>query len=611
MIRPRSVLKASAALRPAWRFPGILAYSLVGSLFDALSVFLVYILGSTLSGGRIPASGAIGQALGAMQAVADRTGTQFIVVVSLAFLLCMVLRGVNRFVVTQMVANVQFDLHREYTFRLVKGYFALPYETFLQRNTVERINSIGQEAPRAGVFVAAAIREVGNGINLLLLVVLLLLVDWRAFVFAAVVGLILFLVSGPLTRRSRVAGVKIQSATRELWFSVTEAFRAYRVIVTNQAVGRVEDDVMHKYQRQYEIQKRHSATQQLVSPILETTAGVIIVLAVLASLRFTASTAEAFPMVILVLAATYRILPAVTAMNQASALVLYNEPGFDFIQAELRQVEGEHDPPGTRRFPPVRDARHLLELDGVAFRYREGREVLHGISLEVARGERIGIVGTSGSGKSTLVDLCLGLLRPAAGELRMGRRPDGTPLTVTYLPQQSILLDATALQNIALGSPGAAVDPARAQRALDQVGLGAGSLHPLALDAPLGEGGVRLSGGQRQRLGLARCLYRGADLLILDEPTAALDADSEAGLVATLESIPGLTLLVVTHRQAPLRICSRVFRLAKGDLRPETASRSGTMADPDESDGSPGRGPGTGTDAGDPMAPDEEAGPLA
>ncbi|MEA3165808.1 MAG: ATP-binding cassette, subfamily bacterial PglK [Thermoplasmata archaeon] len=606
MMKLRTMRKASAALRPAWRFSGIVAYSMVGSLFDAASVFLVYILGSTLSGGRLPSSGFIARVLDVMQGIADRVGTEFNVVLSLAFLLCVLLRGANRFAVTQLVAHVQFDLHREYTQRLVKGYFGLSYETFLQRNSVERINSIGQEAPRAGVFVASAIRVVGNGLNLLLLIVLLLLVDWHAFVFAAVVGVILFLVSGPLSRRSRMAGQRINAATRELWFSVIEAFRAYRVIVTNQAVGSVERDVMQKYQRQYDIQKHYSITQQLVSPVLETTAGVIIVLAVLASLRFTSGPEEAFPMVILVMASTYRILPAITNMNQASTLVLFNEPGFDFIQAELQQVEREHDPPGTRHFPPVRRQDHLLELDGVAFRYREGREVLRGVSLSLARGERIGIVGTSGSGKSTLVDLCLGLLRPAAGELRMGRRTDGSPLTVTYLPQQSILLDATVLQNVALGEPGSAADPARAQRALDEVGLGAGSGHPLALDAPLGEGGVRLSGGQRQRLGLARCLYRGADLLILDEPTAALDAESEAGLVATLGAIPGLTLLVVTHRQAPLRICSRVFRLGKGELHPESPRAAAAMADEDEmaeQDEQAGQGRTGAVDAG--------AGPLA
>ncbi len=562
----RSMRKARTALRPAWRFPGIIAFSLIGSLFDVLSVYLIYILGTSLAGGALVKAGALGGFLDALDEIADRANADFLLVVSLAFLLCVLLRGGNRFLTGQMIADAQFDLHREYTRRLLKGYFDLSYETFVERNSVERINSIGAEAPRASAFVSSALRVAINGLNLGLLVLLLLFVDWRAFLFGSLAGLILFGVSRPLSLRSRMAGERMGQATKDLWFSVLEAFRAYRVVVTNQATARVQDDVMHKYARQHEIQKHHSVTQQLVSPVLEVAAGTIIVAAVVASLLLTDRPEDAFPLVILVMASTYRILPAMTNLNQASTLCRYNEPGFDHIIAELDDVERQHDPPGNSQFETTLDAADLLELDHVAFSYRTGRAVLSDVSLQVPRGQRIGIVGPSGSGKSTLVDLCLGLLRPTRGHLRMGRRPDGSPLTVTYLPQQSILLDATVLENIALGLPRAAADPAKAQWALDQVGLGAGSDHPISLDAPLGEGGVRLSGGQRQRLGLARCLYRGADLLILDEPTAALDPTSEASLVAALETIPGLTMLVVTHRQAPLRICSKVYQLAQGEI---------------------------------------------
>lgn len=576
MIGPASIRKAWKALRPGWRFPGILAYSLVGSLFDAASVFLIYVLGTTLSGGDLPAIGMVGGIVQAGQQMADRLGMEFLVLVSIAFLVCLLIRGFNRFTITQMTAKVQFDLHRDYTQRLIEGYFGVSYETFLERNSVERFNTIGAEAPRAGQFVASALRVVGNALNVLLLVLLLFLADWRAFVFAVIVGMILFLVSRPLSLRSRSSGERIHSATKELWFSVMEALRNYRVVVTNQAVPRVEKDIMGKYERQFQAQKHHTTNQQLVSPVLETTAGLIIVVAVLASLKFMDGPEQAFPLAILVMASTYRILPAMTNLNQALTLVEFNEPGFDGIQAELEQIERERDPPTTRNFPPVHEMRHLIELDQVSFQYRGGRRVLDRVTLQVARGERVGIVGPSGSGKSTLVDLCLGLLRPSQGEVRMARRADGSLLNVTYLPQQSILLDASVLENVAFGTPDSAVDAVRAQHALDAVGLGRGSTAPLDLQAPLGEGGVRISGGQRQRLGLARCLYRGADLLILDEPTAALDAASEAELVETLSRIPGLTLVVVTHRKAPLRICSQVHRLEAGRLLPSAEDPSGS-----------------------------------
>ena len=556
------------AVRPAWRLQTIIAVSLVASALDAASVFFVYLLGTRLSGGAPLDSGISGQAEAAMQRMSDAAGVHVLLVISLAFLFTLALRGAVRYLNEQMIARTQFHVLHDSCTRLFKGYFGLSYETFLNRNSADRLNSIGTEAPRAGICVASALRVVIHALNLVVLVVLLLLLDWRAFAFGGLIGIVLFAVIRPLANKNRRIGKDVGTATRDVWLSIVESFRAYRMIVASDAVATYEKDVMRKFERHLDLLKRNTATQRLLAPVLEFTAGAIIVLAVLASLYVAQRPEDSFPLVMLVMSSTYRLLPAVTGLNQAYTAYRFNEPALEHVQAELADIARFHDPPGTSGYEVPRRAGLLLELEDVHFRYDGGRQVLRGANLAIAPSQRIGIVGPSGSGKSTLVDIGLGLLRPTSGHVRLGRRPDGTPMRVAYLPQQSILLDGTVLENICLGGTGTMQDRAKAQRMLDRVGLGAGSAYPVDLDADLGESGARISGGQRQRLGIARSLYRDPDLLILDEPTAALDPEGERQLVDALGAIDGLAFLIVTHRHSPLRICSEVHRFADGTLVP-------------------------------------------
>jgi len=222
--------------------------------------------------------------------------------------------------------------------------------------------------------------------------------------------------------------------------------------------------------------------------------------------------------------------------------------------------------PGAAR--PVRSA-PLVELADVTVAY-DRTVALSGVSLRIMPGERVALIGPSGSGKSTLLALLLGFVRPTAGRVVVGGVDladadlDAWRRALAWVPQRPHLFAGTLADNIRLGAPDATAGAVRAAvsaAALDEVVAGL----PDGLDTVLGERGYGLSSGQRQRVALARAFLRDAPVVLLDEPTAQLDAASEAAVCeATARLVAGRTTLLVAHRPALLSLADRVVRLVGG-----------------------------------------------
>lgn len=207
-------------------------------------------------------------------------------------------------------------------------------------------------------------------------------------------------------------------------------------------------------------------------------------------------------------------------------------------------------------------------LENVRFAYPHAHgDALAGVSLALARGERLGILGRSGSGKSTFARLLLGLYTPAQGSVWIGGTDPACVESGRHIgvcPQEPVLFTGTVRDNIALGRQW--IDAACVARAAAIAGLGA-LLGPGGLDHIVADRGEGLSGGQRQAIALARALAGEPPLLILDEPTASLDAASETAMIdRLLPSLAGRTLIVITHRPPLLRLVERVILLDTGRI---------------------------------------------
>jgi ATP-binding cassette subfamily C protein CydD len=199
-----------------------------------------------------------------------------------------------------------------------------------------------------------------------------------------------------------------------------------------------------------------------------------------------------------------------------------------------------------------------------------GRDLpaLADVSLRIEPGELVGLTGISGAGKSTLLRVIAGDLPPSAGRVLLdGVSPGDIDRTaITWLGQRPYLFEGTVADNIALGTPGSG--RLEILRAALAAGMG-GVLDrlPDGLQTPVGEGGWGLSGGEAHRLGLARTFLKHGRLLILDEPTAHLDADSEAGIIEVIRSLAAsATAIIASHSPALLAACDRVITLDRGRL---------------------------------------------
>lgn len=214
-----------------------------------------------------------------------------------------------------------------------------------------------------------------------------------------------------------------------------------------------------------------------------------------------------------------------------------------------------------------------IQFKGVSFAYKKEVPILHEISFAIESGDTIGLIGFSGEGKTTLIRILLALVYPDKGNVLFvdsyGKEYESSTATrdwIAYVPQSNILFSGTIIENIRYGCLDASEDDiiqaAKAACAWEFINELPDGLHTF-----IGENGVGLSEGQAQRIAITRALIRKVPLLILDEATSSLDADTETKILESIGSLDGLrTCIFITHRESVLKICNRVFRVDEGHL---------------------------------------------
>jgi ABC-type bacteriocin/lantibiotic exporter with double-glycine peptidase domain len=217
-----------------------------------------------------------------------------------------------------------------------------------------------------------------------------------------------------------------------------------------------------------------------------------------------------------------------------------------------------------------------IQLRDVGFLYESHSAViLDKFNLFIVKGSRIGIVGETGCGKSTALDLLMGLLEPTSGSVYVDDRPLTTAIrsswqaSISHVPQDVFVADASLLENITFGIDIEAVEHSRVLESIQIAELsGLEIASPaLLLSQSIGERGSRLSAGERQRVGIARAIYQGGDVLVLDEGTNSIDEATEQRILNNLtEYRPDLTLIIVSHRMSTVRACDTVAVISKGRI---------------------------------------------
>ena len=267
-----------------------------------------------------------------------------------------------------------------------------------------------------------------------------------------------------------------------------------------------------------------------------------------------------------------RLLPILQQLYGSWAAIKGGQASLaDTIDLLNQPLPPSIDQPLHMRLPFKRE----IALRAVQFRHSaDSPFVLSNVNLVLAKGGRIGFIGATGSGKSTLMDLVMALLDPTNGVIEV----DGCSITainrrawqmnIAHVPQSIFLADCSVEENIAFGVPKEQIDHERVLIASRQAQISKTiESWPDGYQTFVGERGIRLSGGQRQRIGIARALYKQANIIILDEATSALDGETEHAVMESIEELnEGLTVLIIAHRLTTLKNCTQIVELEGGGI---------------------------------------------
>ena len=266
-----------------------------------------------------------------------------------------------------------------------------------------------------------------------------------------------------------------------------------------------------------------------------------------------------------------RLLPALQQAYASYSTIKGSKSSFEDVLNLLDQPLPEYaDQPLPEPIPFAKE----IKLNNLNFRYAEDSPwVLKNINLSLKKGSRIGFIGVTGSGKSTLLDIIMGLLPATEGGLIIDNQTVNNQnrrawqAHIAHVPQNIYLSDSTIEENIAFGIAKELIDHQRVKKAAQQAQIA--ELIEGWKDGYqtfVGERGIRLSGGQRQRIGIARALYKQANVLIFDEATSALDNDTEQAVMDAIEGLgQEVTMLIIAHRLTTLKGCNRIVKLDKNN----------------------------------------------
>jgi ATP-binding cassette subfamily B protein len=504
--------------------------------------------------------------------------------ITIVFCSGIILAGVMRVILHWGQLRVSHSIGTDFSIEIYERSLYQPYEVHTARNSSEIISAIASKSTRVIYDVILPILTLVSSVLIALVIMAFLIVLSPSVALVCFVGFgsIYLVITATTKDRLRAYSREISRQQDHVIKVLQEGFGGIRDILVDGS-----QDVYKKVYQETDVALRNAqANVQILGGapryIIEAF-GVVLVglLAYSMAAREEGITGAIGILGTLALGAQ-RLLPA---MQNAYANWTYINASRETLHTILKLLDQPKPDGASGSAQPAMPFREGLELKNIDYRYSTSDEfTVRNLNLIIKKGECIGLIGSSGAGKSTILDIVMALLAPTNGNLLV----DGQPVNETnrrswqrliaHVPQAIFLADASIRENIAFGIPKNQISDERVRSAAKAACLdGVISGLENGLDTIVGERGMRLSGGQRQRIGIARALYKSAEMIILDEATNALDPDTERSIIRELESLdPRPTILMVTHRVESLRNCTSVLKVEGGALsRVAPASHDG------------------------------------
>ncbi len=452
---------------------------------------------------------------------------------------------------------------------LFDAILAAEWRFFRQHRSSDLLNTLITEMLRLNAAFYHAALLLAGLVHIGIYVVAAFLVSWPVTLAILFAGMLLIAISLPWIRRGRHMGLAITTANADLQASAGQFIGLAKLIKATATEPAASRSFAAIVGRQEMLNHWVSFDGQIVRALFE----LISTLLLIGILVIGPMLAGVDAGVILVVVGLFaRLFPRLSGLQQSLQAISTVLPALEAVNALLKaaRAQSEADAANASAALPFAAGEPVtLSCRGLMLGYGDA-VVLDGLSLDIAAGECLALVGASGAGKSTFLDCLLRLAEPSAGTIQVqGYDLASLPLhswrsAVGYMGQDSAILNASVRDNLCWGN--AALDSSALEQLTEQVeARDLIAAMPQGLDTLLGDRGRVLSGGERQRLALGRALARRPGLLILDEATSALDAVTEARIMETLQHLKGkVTLILVAHRLATVRLADRICVIEGG-----------------------------------------------
>ena len=500
---------------------------------------------------------------------------QLLLPVSLAFVIAAIVSNAIRLVLVWAQTRLGHALGADFSIQIYRNTLFQPYSVHIARNSSEIISAISSKAHEMVHYILLPILTlISSSFILLSILLAMILIDPLvasvSFAgFGAIYGVILAITKKQLARNSDL----ISKESSQVLKALQEGLGGIRDILLD-GTQKVYCEIYRVADFKLRRAKANNAIIGLAPRYLVEASGICL----MAGLAFylvnrSSGILAAIPVLGALALAAQRMLPTL----QQSYANLVSMRGAQILVANALDLLDQPLPVYARLpAPKPIPFQQSIRLQNLSFRYGYDLPcVLKDIHLDIPKGSRVGFIGTTGSGKSTLLDVIMALVDPEKGAVLI----DGVPITaenhrswqrhLAHVPQMIFLADITIAENIAFGVPLEDIDMDLVRESARKACIAEMiESMPKKYSTLVGERGVRLSGGQRQRIGIARALYKQADVIVFDEATSALDNETEREVMQAIENLGDhLTILIVAHRVTTLAKCTQIVELANGGVQ--------------------------------------------
>ncbi|WP_440649129.1 ATP-binding cassette domain-containing protein, partial [Candidatus Pelagibacter sp. HIMB1521] len=471
--------------------------------------------------------------------------------------------------------SMKFLIEKELSSKLLSNYISSPYSFFMKRNTSNLLHNVTQEIWKFCDVVAGCFYLIAEIIILLGIVSILLIVNTK-------VTLLIVIILG-------IFGyffLKFYKKKLETLGDEKVLYESLRIKQLGDIFGGVKDILM-KNNQNYMLEIFKKNYDRIIKPTvylnvlraiprvwIEVSFISLISIFLIYILTIGLDITLLIPQIIFFTVCLIRLFPSITKILFNFQLISFSSSTINLVNKETQiKIDKQYIMPEKEDNKILR-FNDSIEVRDLSFEYIKNKKILDNINIQIKKNQMIAITGKSGSGKSTLLNILLGLIIDYNGEIYIDKNLLSEKSEylfnwkkkIGYIPQSIFIYDDTLRRNIAFGIHDEDINENLIDKSISMSKVDE-FLHNMqhSKETNLGEGGIKLSGGQIQRVGIARALYSDPDVLILDEPTSALNSKIEKEIFTILKDLKK-TVIIVTHNKENMDICDEVYEIIDGKI---------------------------------------------